>query len=133
MRGIQPGIEQRGARLVVIGNGSPAQARDLRQDLDFPATLWVDPQMEAYRAAGLRRGAARALSWRTLGHTLRAWRAGHRQQGVQGDPWQLGGAFVVTPASAVVYGHVSREAGDHPAPQELLRALDLASGDGTGT
>ena len=127
MRDIIPAIEERGARLVVVGNGLPEQAWDRKENLDFPATVWVDAEMMAYRAAGLRRGPARTLSWRTLGHLVRAWRGGHRQAGVQGDPWQLGGAFVIAPPDQVHYAHVSREAGDHAPEQDLLAALDRAA------
>ena len=115
---------KRSAQLVVIGNGLPAQARDMRDELVFPATLWVDPEMAAFRAAGLRRGPARTLSWRTFGHLVRAWRGGHRQAGVQGDPWQLGGTFVMAPPDRVLFTHVSREAGDHAQVRDLLQALD---------
>jgi hypothetical protein len=123
LRDIHPEIQKRGTNLVVIGNGLTAQARDLRDELDFPATLWVDAKMVAYRAAGLRRGPTRILSWRTFGHLLRAWRGGHRQAGVQGDPWQLGGTFVMAPPDRVLFTHISREAGDHPRIQDLLQAL----------
>ena len=127
MRDIIPAIEKRGARLIVVGNGLPEQARDMKVSLDFSATIWVDAEMTAYRAAGLHRGPARTLSWRTFGHLVRAWRGGHRQAGVQGDPWQLGGAFVIAPPDQVHYAHVSREAGDHAPEPELLAALDRAA------
>lgn len=127
MRDAQPEIERRGARLVVIGNGTPHQARDLIEDLDYRGTLWVDPDMIAYRAAGLERGLAKALAPRMFGHAVRAMRAGHRQKGVQGDPWQLGGTFVIAPHAEVLFAHVSREAGDHPEPAAVLAVLEGSS------
>ncbi len=126
MRDVIPEIAAHGARLVVVGNGSPDQARDLKRTLEFPATLWVDPEMKAYRAAGLHRGPTRTLSWRTLGHLVRAWRSGHRQAAVQGDPWQLGGTFVIGPPHKVHFAQISREAGDHTPVSDLLHALERA-------
>lgn len=126
MRDVSPEVVEQGAQLVVVGNGSPDQARDLKHELGFPATLWVDPDMNAYRAAGLRRGPARTLSWRTFGHLIRAWRGGHRQAAVQGDPWQLGGTFIIGPPDRVHFAHISREAGDHAAIPDLLQALAQA-------
>jgi hypothetical protein len=126
LRDVIPEIEQGGARLVVVGNGLPDQARDMKESLGFPATVWVDTEMKAYRAAGLSRNPAKTISWRTFGHLMRAWRSGFRQAGVQGDPWQLGGAFVIGPPDRVHYGHISREAGDHAPVQDLLEALDRA-------
>ena len=127
MRDAQSEIESRGAQLVVIGNGTPHQARDLIEDLDYRGTLWVDPDMIAYRAAGLERGVTKALSPRMLGHALRAMRAGHRQKRVQGDPWQMGGTFVVAPRDEVLFAHISREAGDHPDLADVLAVLGDAA------
>jgi hypothetical protein len=127
LRDAQTEIASRGARLVVIGNGTPHQARDLIEDLDYHGTLWVDPDMVAYRAAGLERGLAKALSLKMFGHAVRAMRAGHRQKGVQGDPWQMGGTFVIAPHDAVLFAHVSGEAGDHPDLADVLAALELSS------
>lgn len=123
MRDAQSEITGRGAHLVVIGNGTPHQARDLREDLDYRGTLWVDPDMVAYRAAGLERGVSKAFSLKMFGHAWRAMRAGHRQKGVQGDPWQMGGTFVIAPGDRVLYAHVSGEAGDHPDLADVLASL----------
>ncbi len=124
MRDVYEAITARGVRLVVIGNGAPYQARTFREDEGITFDLWVDPDMKAYAAAGLHRSVGKTLSPRSLGHAWRAWRAGARQSNVQGDPWQLGGAFLITPKGKTLYTHVSSEAGDHPSPAELMAALD---------
>jgi hypothetical protein len=111
----------------VIGNGTPHQARDLIDDLGYHGTLWVDSDMTAYRAAGLERGVAKALSPRMIVHAVRAMRAGHRQKSVQGDPWQMGGTFVIAPHDEVLYAHVSREAGDHPDLAAVMAVLRRSS------
>lgn len=124
MRDAYDEIKRRGVRLVVIGNGQPFQAKAFREDEEIPFELWVDPEMNAYQAAGLRRGIAKVLSLKTLAHGWRAMRRGFRQTKVQGDPWQIGGAFVITPEGKTVYEQVSREAGDHASIPELLEVLD---------
>jgi hypothetical protein len=126
LRGEVPRIREKGAELVLVGCGRPEQAADFRDErgLDFP--LFVDPELVAYRTAGLRRGLASSLSPKVLAHGLRALRGGHFQGATQGDPWQQGGAFVITPDDRVHYTHVSQEAGDHPDPEALLGALDRA-------
>ncbi len=129
MRDAYEQLEATGARLVVIGNGQPWQAKAFREDERIPFELWVDPKMKAYRAAGLRRGWTQTLSHRSLGHAFRAFRRGHRQTKVEGDPWQLGGAFVITPAGEPLYEQVSREAGDHAPLADLLAALRRAGRD----
>jgi len=124
LRDVYDEIKSRGVRLVVIGNGQPWQAKAFREDERIPFELWVDPEMKAYRAAGLRRGLTKAVSRRSLGHAWRAMRGGFRQTKVQGDPWQLGGVFVITPEGETVYGQVSREAGDHASIPEVMEVLD---------
>jgi NAD(P)-dependent dehydrogenase (short-subunit alcohol dehydrogenase family) len=126
LRGALPEIRERGAELVIVGNGAPPFAAAFREDLELPADvpLLVDPALRAYRAAGLRRGRVELLSPRLPLHALRALRKGFRQTGVEGDPWQLGGVFVVRPGGVLAYRHASADAGDHPPVSDLLEALE---------
>ena len=123
MRDAQEEIRARGAELVIVGNGAPNFARAFREDFALTGPLLVDPELRAYRAARLRRGRVELLSPRLPFHAIRALRAGSRQVGVQGDPWQLGGVFVIRPGGELAYRYVSREAGDHPPVQDVLAAL----------
>ena len=118
-----PAIHRAGAELVIVGNGSPAQAADFRAAQHVTSPLYVDPELRAYATAGLRRGVATALNLRTLAHGVRALRSGQRQGATQGDPWQQGGVFVITPDDRVLFRHVSQEAGDHPDPADVIAAL----------
>ena len=117
-------IRARGAELVVVGNGAPNFAAAFREDFELDCPLLVDPELRAYRAAGLRRGRVELLSPRVPLNALRAFRAGSRQTSVEGDPWQLGGVFVIRPSGDLTYQYVSREAGDHPPVEQVLAALD---------
>ncbi len=126
MRDERDEIRRRGGELVLIGNGAAHFAAAFREDLRLPSDvpLLVDPERRAYRAAGLRRGRVEMLSPRLPLHALRALRQGFRQSSVEGDPWQLGGVFVITPGGALAYRYVSAEAGDHPPMTELLAAIE---------
>ncbi len=119
-------IRARGGELVIIGNGAAHFAAAFREDLRIPADvpLLVDPELRAYRAAGLRRGRVELLSSRVPFHALRALRKGFRQSSVEGDPWQLGGVFVFALGGALAYRYVSSEAGDHAPLPELLAAIE---------
>lgn len=130
MRDEYPAITAAGAQVVAIGNGQPWHARAFREDAQIPFPLWVDPEMRAYQAAGLRRSVLRTFSPRALAHATRALRSGFRQTKVQGDPWQHGGAFLITPQGHTLYHQVSREAGDHadiPTVLNTLRQHEAAS------
>jgi NAD(P)-dependent dehydrogenase (short-subunit alcohol dehydrogenase family) len=117
-------IRARGAELVIVGNGAQNFAAAFREDFELDCPILVDPELRAYRAAGLRRGRVELLSPRLPLNALRALRSGSRQTGVQGDPWQLGGVFVIRPGGHLMYRYVSREAGDHPPVEEILAALE---------
>ena len=126
MRGEYDRIKALGAGLVVVGNGRPEQALDFQEQYNLQFPLLVDPDLKAYAAAGLRRDLGATLNFATLGNAVRALRSGHRQTSVQGDPWQQGGAFIITPDGVDHYRHVSQAAGDHPDPEEILAALEQA-------
>lgn len=119
-----PRIRELGAELVVVGSGQPEQARDFKAQYALDVPLLVDPSLDAYASAGLRRGIGATLSFRSAKHAVRALAAGARQGRVQGDPWQQGGALIITPAGELAYRYVSEVAGDHPDPRELIAALE---------
>ena len=123
LRDVTQEIRDRGARLLAIGNGKPAQARAFAEerDLDFP--LFTDPGLRAYRAAGLRRDVSSTFNLGLVTNGVRAMRSGFRQGTVQGDPWQQGGAFVFAPGDRVLFEQRSDSAGDHVDPRQLIDAL----------
>ncbi len=116
-------IRERGAELVIVGNGAESFARAFREDFELDCPLLVDPDLIAYRAAGMRRGRVEVLSPRVPLNALRAIREGYRQSSVEGDPWQLGGVFVIRAGGTLTYRYVSKAAGDHPPVDEVIGAL----------
>jgi len=123
LRDVLPDIHDRGADLVVIGQGQPAMAADFVEQHGLPFPVLVDPSMEAYRAADLRKGIRTTANLRALRHLGRAIRGGNRQGSTQGDPWQQGGVFVLGPGDATHFEYVCREAGDHPSPDAFIAAI----------
>ena len=117
-------IRERGAELVIVGNGAANFAASFREDFELDGPLLVDPELRAYRAAGLRRGRMELFAPRLPLNALRAMMGGSRQSGIKGDPWQLGGVFVIRPPGELTYRYVSSEAGDHPPLEGILAALE---------
>lgn len=124
MRDQSEEIRAAGGELVFIGNGSALFANGFAEDLGIESPILIDPDLVAYRAAGLRRGRAELFSPRMIGNAVRAFNAGYRQTGVEGDAFQLGGVLVVRRGGDLVYRYASREAGDHPPVSEVLAALE---------
>lgn len=120
---IIPQMHQRGAQLVVVGNGTPPMARAFLEDHPLDAQVFVDPSLKVYAAAGLKRGILKVVNPSAMKAAARALLHGHMQGLNQGDPWQQGGTFVVFPGGKVAYSHVMGFAGDLPDNARVLAAL----------
>ena len=115
-------IHAAGAELVVIGNGTPNFVAGFRETTGYRGPLFVDPSLEAYRRAGMKRGVTTVLNPKSALHLVRALRRGQRQGRTQGDQWQQGGTVVVAPDGQVRYAYHSSEAGDHAPIHAILAA-----------
>lgn len=109
--------------LVVIGNGTPNFIAGFREQTHYDGPIYTDPSLTTYRAAELKRSAARTFDPRALGNTVRAFARGARQGRTQGDPWQQGGVLVVAPDGEVKYHHASDRPGDNASADDIVAAL----------
>lgn len=128
MRGIKKDIETAGARLVFIGNGDTAFGRQFKDSLVPDCEVLTDPSTASYALLGARSGRWVTLTPRSWPAGLRALKAGFRQSRTQGHAYLLGGVAIVDSTGVVRWSYVSRFAGDHPSPAEILTALRLALG-----
>ena len=118
-----------GARLVVIGQGTPAHAEHFRDTLDIDIPIFVDERRDTYRAAGAKVATFNEL----LGPRVVAkGAAAARRDGViqgktVGHPAQLGGVIVVRRGGDIVYAHLADDASDNPPNSEVLEAATEAS------
>ncbi len=118
-----------GATLAVIGQGTPAHARDFARSQNVDLPLYVDPGRDAYRAAGTKVG--------TLGDLLgpasvaKAVENLAKDRVVQGrtvgHPAQLGGVLLVMPDGTIPYSHLAQDAADNAPAAEILAAVRLAT------
>ena len=129
LRDAIPTIHSHGAELIVIGNGSPEQARRFAKGVDLETPIYTDPDLATYAALGMSRQISQQLAQlpNTLGAAWKTWRQGFRQGAVLGDAMQLGGVIVVSKGGEVVYEQRSRYPGDHPPTRHILEALRQAS------
>ena len=117
-----------GARLVVIGQGTPVNAAHFRRQFDLELDLLVDTDRRAYKAAGTKVGTlSELLAPRVVARALRRGReSGVHQGGIQGHPAQLGGLMLVTPGGGVPWVHLSGDASDYPPNAEAIEAVRAA-------
>jgi hypothetical protein len=111
-----------GARLLFVGTGLPAMAADFARAHAGPHPVLSDAGRRAFAAAGMRRSVGPYLRLRFWRNVWRAFRAGFRQQRVQGDPWQQGGVLVFDAAGALRLAQVDEAAGDLLDLDAVLKA-----------
>ncbi|MEM7167123.1 MAG: peroxiredoxin-like family protein [Planctomycetota bacterium] len=114
--------------MVLVGSGEVEAARAFAAEHPMPENtrLLVDPELEAFSAAELKRGVLRALGPKLPFQAMRALGSGARQGAIAGDPWQLGGSFALLAGGECVFEHRCDDAGAHAAPREVLAALAAA-------
>ena len=119
-------FEAAGARLAVIGQGTPPMARDFQRSLDVDLPILLDTERLAYRAAGTKRANVTELF--SPGVVLKGVRAGLsaglRQGKTAGDAAQLGGVLVVAPDGSIPYAHLAEDASDNPPNDEVIAAVE---------
>lgn len=75
-----------------------------------------------YRAYELDRSLLRSWSPRNLFSDMKAILAGKKIHGIQGDPNQLGGNFLVNPKRNIELAYYSTDPLDRPHIKEILRS-----------
>ena len=115
-------------RLVVVGQGTPEQARHFRDSQKVELDLYVDTDRGAYRAAGTKKATfGELLGPRMVLRGARRTLASLVHQGrTVGHPAQLGGVLLVMPDGSVPYAHLSDDASDNPPNEEVLKAVRQA-------
>ncbi len=110
--------------MVAVGLGGRRYAAAFRSETGIAFPLLVDEERLAYRALDLKEGSMlHLLRPDNVKAGKRAAAAGHRQQRLGKNPFQLGGSFVFGPGDVDLFAHVSATFGDNAAPADLIAAL----------
>lgn len=115
-------LEQQ-ADLFLIAPSTAEQANRATVEFNVPYQMLADPKRVAFAAAGMRRDLFSNLNVRTLQYFLRTWKKGIRQKGIQGNPFQQGGAIVVERGGVLKFHYVGKAAGDHPDLDQVIAAI----------
>ena len=90
------------------------------RETESPFPLLLDSDNATYRGYGLQRSVSRVLSPKMFWHYFVLLLRGRKLRPIQGDPYQLGGDFIVDPRGVVRYAYPSRDPSDRPSIQDLL-------------
>ncbi len=123
-------FEEAGARLAVIGQGTPRHAEHFIEEygLDGMQVL-VDPDRKTYEAAGAKIATVDEL-WhpRIVARGAKLTATDRLVQGrTQGHAAQLGGVLVVARDGRITWAHMSDDASDNAPTEEVLQAAREAA------
>ena len=119
--------EKAGAQLYFIGNGSPTMLKAFKEDFNLQdAWIFTDPHLEAFHAAGFKRGFMAAMGPQSLVSLAKLKLKGHKAgewSEEQGDRMQLGGILAIKPGGIVTYQYVSEYQGDFgdETPAQMMK------------
>lgn len=119
-------LNKLGLDLVLIGNGAAHYIAGFmaRYGLNEKlVTVVTDPSLKTHKAALLRRSWWATLGPKGIWDQVRALIGGHRQNHIQGDNWQQGGAILIDRDGKVVYYHRNETVSDHARTHELVDAI----------
>jgi peroxiredoxin len=116
----------------VIGNGTALMAQDFVEKHNVTRSVYTDPSREIYKVLGMNRNFG--LNFKSLKQSIVAFKQGHRQTEVKGDPWQQGGVVVFDGQGDVTFSVADKEAGsDLPWNDVWTHLPGSASVGGTAT
>jgi len=88
--------------------------------------MLLDPDRTVYRAYGLERSKTKVWHPAVFLTYFRLLLKGRKLRPVQGDPYQLGGDFLIDRQNVVRLARPSDNPADRPTIEEILRALGAA-------
>ncbi len=117
-----------GLRLAAVGIGKPKHAQRYCGRFGPSVQCLVNPTKEAYDAYGLKRGRLMDLIGpQTIIASARTVARGIVQGNATGDPYMLGGVFIIDQQGVIRYARYDQYAGDHPGFAEILEAARVLS------
>lgn len=116
-------FESSQAVLSIIGSGDPRHFEEFCKVTGYKGPLYADPSLDVYSFLGFSKGMTTVLGISPVFKAVSAFRKGHRQGSIQGSTFQLGGAVVIDTSGTLRYYFAGKKAGDHPAADDLIRAL----------
>jgi hypothetical protein len=121
-------FDSAGVRLAVIGQGTPAHARDFQRSQDVDLPMYVDSGRDSYFAAGTKVATfGELLGPRMVARGIRSSMTDRVRQGrTVGHPAQLGGVMIVKPDGSIPFAHLADDASDNPPNDEVLDAARAA-------
>jgi peroxiredoxin len=124
LRARKADFKKAGARVVLVGMGTPAECAAFLKKFDIPFPMIADPQQALYRQFHLQRMSP--LGVLSPAVAIKGLAAMVRGAGIGkpvGDVLQLPGVFIVDSGGRIVFRHQPAGPADHAGPDAILNAL----------
>jgi len=113
-----------GARVVLVGMGTPAQSAEFAEKFKVPFPIVADPHKKLYRRFELKQMSNLGFFSPSLAlKGVSAIVGGHGLGLPRGDVRQLPGVFIINTAGEIVYSHFASDPADHPDAKTIIAAL----------
>jgi peroxiredoxin len=113
-----------GARVVLVGLGTPQETAAFKDQFKVPFAMIADPQKRLFKAFHLKQTSLGGLL--SVGMAVKGLSAMARGHGIgipKGDVRQLPGVFIIDSGGRIQFSHFARDPADHPDPETLLAFL----------
>ncbi|MFZ4506168.1 MAG: SelL-related redox protein [Fimbriimonas sp.] len=119
--------EQRDWNVAFVTMASVEETAKFREQMASPHLFIADSTQDLYHAFGLGRGNfGQMFNLHTLRRGLEATRAGHKSSRPVGDPWVLGGTFIIGTDGELAWSQLSHDASDNATVVQIAEHLALA-------
>lgn len=111
--------------VALIGNGQVKQVEQFRNEMNWMAYLFTDPQRITYNQMGFVKGVNVTFTAKGLGKVIESYKQGNQQSWLRmpTDPFQQGGAVIVDKQGLVSELHRDQYAGDHMDIEKLYQRI----------
>ncbi len=109
---------------MLVSFASPELAAHWQEATHFPFPLLLDPERRAYAAFGLGSSVLAAWHPKMFLYYFRLLAKGRKLMPVKGDPYQLGGDFLIDQQGMILLAHPSDDPADRPLVSEILSDLN---------
>ncbi len=124
MRQKADGFKRLGARVVLVGLGTPEETAAFKEQFHVPFSMIADPQKRLFKAFHLKQASLGGLlSVGMAVKGLSAMAKGHAIGIPKGDVRQLPGVFIIDSGGRIRFSHFAKDPADHPDPDDLLAFL----------
>ena len=130
LHGAREDLEAVGARLAVIGQGTPRHAESFVEDHNLDGMqILVDPDRKTYDAAGAKIATMDEMyNPKIIARAAKVTATDRVMQGrTQGHAAQLGGVLVVAPDGRITWGHMADDVSDNAPVEDVLQAARSAA------